>query len=339
VAVPAGESFHGEMAYGSGPAAAVCVPLLPATGARFLAELQQRHPSLPGLPELESGHPPHSGGSTGTSSPPVLNEPPVTAGAAAVVSDSAGPVVPAAAAPESGPAADVVPKIAAPVPPLERLARVLILNTGGTISMKPSPEGYVPDPFFVRSFLRRVPQLSDPNYPLDGLSLTGFVTPVSEFGHRIYYELLEYDPLLDSSNMDQQHWTRIARDIEHFYADFDGFVVMHGTDTMCYTASALSFMFTALAKTVVFTGAQVPMSAQRSDGVSNLLGALMIAGHYVIPEVCVFFNNHLYRGNRCSKISSTTFDGFSSPNFPPLVHLGVRITVAWDSVFHHGSVR
>eukprot|EP00039_Didymoeca_costata_P015039 m.249767 g.249767 ORF g.249767 m.249767 type:complete len:123 (-) comp16141_c0_seq17:3764-4132(-) len=105
--------------------------------------------------------------------------------------------------------------------------------------------------------------------------------------------VIEYDPLLDSSNMNMEDWLRIARDIHRFYHDWHGFVILHGTDSMAYTSSALSFILENLGKTVIVTGSQVPLKEQRNDGASNLQGALLIAGHYIIPEVGLFFNNKL----------------------------------------------
>ena len=135
-------------------------------------------------------------------------------------------------------------------------------------------------------------------------------------------------------------WIRIATDIELNYSTFDGFVILHGTDTMSYTSSALSFMLEDLGKTVVVTGAQIPMSQLRNDAVDNLLGALVIAGHYIIPgmvhafshlgeyrsstECCLYFNHTLFRGNRVSKMSSYDLNAFNSPNFPPLVNGKLR---------------
>ncbi|CDO77646.1 hypothetical protein BN946_scf184963.g3 [Trametes cinnabarina] len=142
---------------------------------------------------------------------------------------------------------------------------------------------------------------------------------------RIRYVILEWHPMLDSSNIEIQDWIRIATDIELNYSNFDGFVILHGTDTMAYTSSALSFMLEDLGKTVVVTGAQIPMSQLRNDAVDNLLGALVIAGHYIIPECSLYFNHTLFRGNRVSKISSYDLNAFSSPNFPPLVNATLRL--------------
>ncbi|ORZ21234.1 asparaginase-domain-containing protein [Absidia repens] len=162
--------------------------------------------------------------------------------------------------------------------------------------------------------------------------LPSLITPISLYGKRIRYSILEYDPLLDSCNMTMEDWVRIAKDIEVNYAYFDAFIVLHGTDTMAYTASALSFMLEELGKTVIITGSQVPLTEVRNDAVENLLGALTIAGHFVIPEVSLYFGKKLYRGNRTSKISAVDFEAFDSPNIPSLVDVGIDIDVRWPLV-------
>ncbi|TFY65701.1 hypothetical protein EVG20_g5391 [Dentipellis fragilis] len=134
-------------------------------------------------------------------------------------------------------------------------------------------------------------------------------------------------------------WIRIATEIELNYSLYDAFVVLHGTDTMAYTSSALSFLLEDLGKTVILTGAQIPLSQLRNDAVDNFLGALTIAGLYIIPECCLFFNHTLYRGNRVSKVSSHDFNAFTSPNFAPLVNVGIDIVVNWNDVIRPTSLR
>ena len=146
------------------------------------------------------------------------------------------------------------------------------------------------------------------------------------------YFILEYERLLDSSNMTMSDWIRIATDIEKYYHKFDAFLVLHGTDTMSYTASALSFLLENLGKPVIITGSQIPLSELRNDASDNLLGALTIAGHYVIPEVSLYFNNRLFRGNRTTKQKAMDFDAFDSPNLKPLARVGVNIEVDWIEV-------
>ncbi|KAJ7709644.1 L-asparaginase [Mycena rosella] len=154
----------------------------------------------------------------------------------------------------------------------------------------------------------------------------------------IRYAILEWNPLLDSSNIETEDWIRLASEIELNYS-FDAFVILHGTDTMSYTSSALSFLLEDLGKTVILTGAQIPLSQLRNDAVDNLMGALSIAGNYIIPECCLYFNHTLFRGNRVSKISSYDLGAFQSPNFPPLVNVGIDIVVNWNDVIRQTSLR
>ncbi|KAL1925635.1 uncharacterized protein VTP21DRAFT_518 [Calcarisporiella thermophila] len=168
--------------------------------------------------------------------------------------------------------------------------------------------------------------------------IPSLITPPSLFGKRIRYSILEYEPLLDSSNMTMSDWKRIATDIEDNYTLFDAFIILHGTDTMAYTASALSFMLEELGKTVILTGSQVPISEVRNDGLENLLGALTIAGHFVIPEVTLYFSNKLFRGNRVTKVSAVDLDAFDSHNLRPLVNVGINFDVAWSEVLRPSTI-
>ncbi|KAF8211983.1 asparaginase-domain-containing protein [Mycena galopus ATCC 62051] len=154
----------------------------------------------------------------------------------------------------------------------------------------------------------------------------------------IRYAILEWSPLLDSSNIETEDWIRLASEIELNYS-FDAFVILHGTDTMAYSSSALSFLLEDLGKTVILTGAQIPLSQLRNDAVENLMGALTIAGNYIIPECCLYFNHTLFRGNRVSKISSYDLGAFQSPNFPPLVNVGIDIAVEWNNVIRQTTLR
>ncbi|GAA98674.1 uncharacterized protein L969DRAFT_95101 [Mixia osmundae IAM 14324] len=151
-------------------------------------------------------------------------------------------------------------------------------------------------------------------------------------GRRIRYAVYEYEKLIDSAEIESSDWIRIAQDVERNYAAWDGFIVVHGTDTMSYTASALSFLLEHLGKPVIVTGAQIPLSEVRNDGVENLLGALLLSGHYNIPEVLLYFDHTAYRGNRTTKSSSFDFAAFSSPNLAPLAEVGINFDVAWDLV-------
>ncbi len=182
---------------------------------------------------------------------------------------------------------------------------IYIAYTGGTIGMKPSQHGYVPAAGFLSQTLQDMPEFHRSEMPL--------------------FTLHEYDHLLDSSDMKPADWQRIAEDISRNYAKYDGFIILHGTDTMAYTASALSFMLENLSKPVIVTGSQIPLAELRSDGQVNLLNALYIAANYPIAEVSLFFNNRLLRGNRSRKVDADGFNAFDSPNFPSLIEAGINI--------------
>jgi lysophospholipase len=159
-------------------------------------------------------------------------------------------------------------------------------------------------------------------------------TPISAYGRQMRYTVLEFAELLDSSSIDARGWNDIAMSISNNYQLFDAFVVLHGTDSLGYTCSALSFMLQNLGKPVIFTGSQVPMLELQNDATDNLLGSLIIAGHFMIPEVCLFFNHKLYRGNRTSKTSANDFDAFSSPNHPPLATMtSLKTHVEWPLIY------
>nr|XP_031535298.1 60 kDa lysophospholipase isoform X4 [Vicugna pacos] len=156
-------------------------------------------------------------------------------------------------------------------------------------------------------------------------------------GQRVVYTVLECQPLFDSSDMTIAEWVQIAQTIERHYAQYDGFVVIHGTDTMAFAASVLSFVLENLQKTIILTGAQVPIHALWNDGRENLLGALLLAGQYVIPEVCLFFQNQLFRGNRVTKVDTRRFAAFCSPNLPPLAIVGADVTINRELVRRAGG--
>ncbi|KDN39943.1 asparaginase-domain-containing protein [Tilletiaria anomala UBC 951] len=164
------------------------------------------------------------------------------------------------------------------------------------------------------------------------MRLPTMITPKGASGKRVRYAVLEYDPLLDSSEMTFSDWKRLSRDIALNYAQFDAFIVLHGTDTMAYTASALSMLLENLGKSVIVTGAQVPLSELRNDAIENMLGALTLAGDYILPEVTLYFASKLYRGNRTSKTSNDALAAFDSPNMPPLASVGIDIRVHWQLV-------
>jgi L-asparaginase len=137
----------------------------------------------------------------------------------------------------------------------------------------------------------------------------------------------EYNPLLDSANMTPAEWVKIARDIARNYAKYDGFVVLHGTDTMAYTASALPFMLRNLGKPVIITGSQIPLCEIRNDARENLITSLLIAARYPVPEVCLYFGGKLLRGCRSVKVSANGFAAFDSPNVPPVGVVGSDIAI------------
>jgi L-asparaginase len=185
--------------------------------------------------------------------------------------------------------------------------RIYIAYTGGTIGMKPSDKGFIPEPGYFSEQIKKLPELAYPDMP--------------------EVTMHEYENLLDSSNITPDDWYRIATDIETNYNDYDGFIVLHGTDTMAYTASALSFMLKNLSKPVIVTGSQIPWSQMRTDARDNLITSIFLASAYPIPEVTLYFHNRLYRGNRARKTDASGFHAFESPNFPQLVKVGSRINV------------
>ena len=183
--------------------------------------------------------------------------------------------------------------------------RIYIAYTGGTIGMKASSEGYVPVKGHLSDAILQTPDFLRSEMP--------------------EFDINEYEPLIDSSNMAPSDWQRIADDIKAHYHQYDGFIVLHGTDTMAYTSSALSFMFSGLTKPIIITGSQIPFSQLRSDGQVNLLNSLFIAANYPINEVGLYFNNKLFRGNRSIKAYADGFNAFDSPNMPPLLEAGINI--------------
>jgi L-asparaginase len=183
--------------------------------------------------------------------------------------------------------------------------RIYVAYTGGTIGMKASEEGYVPVKDHLTESINSTPDFHREEMP--------------------DFTINEYQPLIDSSNMTPADWQRIADDIKEHYDDYDGFVVLHGTDTMAYTSSALSFMFENLSKPIIVTGSQIPLSQLRSDGQVNVLNSLYIAANYPINEVGLYFNNKLFRGNRSIKAYADGFNAFDSPNMPPLLEAGINI--------------
>lgn len=185
--------------------------------------------------------------------------------------------------------------------------RVYVAYTGGTIGMAPTAGGYAPEPGLLQRLTQRFPEFQSRQAP-------DFV-------------IREYNALKDSANISPDDWNIIAEDIAENYDDFDGFVILHGTDTMAYTASALSFILEGLIKPVVLTGSQIPLCEARNDARNNLMTSLIIAGSRQVPEVCLYFNGVLLRGNRSVKVHADGFDAFASPNYPALGDIGIDIEI------------
>ena len=192
---------------------------------------------------------------------------------------------------------------------VDKKSAVLLIFTGGTISMSEDP---------TTGALR----------PIDFNRLQDFMPELKDIGVR--FKSIPFIPFIDSSDMNPDVWEKMALIIQENYDDYDGFVILHGTDTMAYSASALSFMLDNLTKPVIFTGAQLPIGMLRSDAKENMLTAIEIAtayenGHPIVPEVCIFFEDTLFRGNRTTKKNAEHFNAFNSYNYPPLAKAGVHI--------------
>lgn len=209
--------------------------------------------------------------------------------------------------------------------------KILIIVTGGTISMIHSEKGYIVKKNFMFNFLKEHPSFCDMDYTFFHAEDDFLITPETIYKKRIYFKILEFETIIDSSNMNIVYWLQIAECIEKHYSKYDAFIILHGTDTMAYTSSALSFMFENLNKTVIITGSQVPLSLMRNDAYNNLLSAIIIAGHFTIPEVLILFRDKLFRGNRARKRDAQDLDGFDSPNFVPLAEFSsINFDIKWD---------
>ena len=191
-----------------------------------------------------------------------------------------------------------------------RKAALLLIYTGGTIGMKQDLQDQTLKPFDFREILKEVPELRKFAFKIDTYT---------------------FDPLIDSSDVEPGLWQRLAELIRTRYDHYDGFIILHGTDTMSYSASVLSFMLDGLAKPVIFTGSQLPIGVPRTDGKENLISSVEIAsakdtdGSALVPEVCICFDSLLMRGNRTVKVNSEVFRAFQSPNYPPLAEAGINI--------------
>ena len=189
-------------------------------------------------------------------------------------------------------------------------SKVLLIYTGGTIGMNRNPHTGALEPFDFEHLLYNVPELKQFDMQID---------------------TYQFSPPIDSSDMSPRLWTELSHVIADHYDDYDGFVVLHGTDTMAYTASALSYMLENLTKPVIFTGSQLPIGQLRTDGKENLITSIEIAaarhadGTPIVPEVCIYFSGKLLRGNRSTKMNADGFDAFDSFNYPHLADAGVNI--------------
>jgi L-asparaginase len=200
---------------------------------------------------------------------------------------------------------------------------ILIIYSGGTIGMIRDPGKGTLKPFDFKKIMKLIPE-------------------IKSLGYRI--ESYNFNPPIDSSDIEPDTWINMAEIIEKNYHEFDGFVILHGTDTMAYSASALSFMLENLAKPVIFTGAQLPIGELRTDGKENLITSIVIAaareyGQPVVPEVCIYFENKLSRGNRTSKVNVEQFNAFQSANYPYLAKAGVHLVYSRESVMYPGKFR
>lgn len=201
---------------------------------------------------------------------------------------------------------------------MAKIPHILLIYTGGTIGMIKDFETGALKAFNFDKLLKHIPELKHLNCTIDSAS---------------------FDEPIDSSNMNPNYWISITEIIENNYEKFDGFVVLHGSDTMAYTASAISFMFENLSKPVIFTGSQLPIGDLRTDAKENLITSIEIAasqknGKSIISEVCLYFEYKLYRANRTTKINSEHFEAFTSPNYPPLCESGVHLKFNDAFIYH-----
>ena len=196
-------------------------------------------------------------------------------------------------------------------------SKILLIYTGGTIGMIKDYSSGALKSFNFDNLLKHIPEISQLDCKIDSVSLK--------------------EPI-DSSNMNPEKWVLIAEVIENNYVNYDGFVVLHGSDTMSYTASAISFMFENLSKPIIFTGSQLPIGDLRTDAKENLITSIQIAatqenGNPIISEVCLYFEYKLYRANRTTKINAEHFQAFASPNFPALCESGVHLKFRRELLF------
>jgi L-asparaginase len=206
---------------------------------------------------------------------------------------------------------------------MQSKVKILLIYTGGTIGMMKNFETGALKAFNFSKLLQKIPELKQLDCEIETIS---------------------FEKPMDSSNFNPKHWVQIAEIIEENYSKFNGFVVLHGSDTMSYTASALSFILENLNKPVIFTGSQLPIGDLRTDAKENLITAIQIAAlqhknKAVIQEVCLYFEYKLYRGNRTTKINAEHFNAFASPNYPELVESGVYLKVNHDVLLSKNALK
>lgn len=206
---------------------------------------------------------------------------------------------------------------------MQSKVKILLIYTGGTIGMMKHFESGALKAFNFSKLLQKIPELKQLDCEIETIS---------------------FEKPMDSSNFNPKHWVQIAEIIEENYSKFNGFVVLHGSDTMSYTASALSFILENLNKPVIFTGSQLPIGDLRTDAKENLITAIQIAAlqhknKAVIQEVCLYFEYKLYRGNRTTKINAEHFNAFASPNYPELVESGVHLKVNHDVLLSKNALK
>lgn len=188
--------------------------------------------------------------------------------------------------------------------------KVLIIYNGGTIGMMPGAEGYVPVPGFLQQQMAQIPAFAHHKVP--------------------DYDIIEQHPLIDSANMHPDRWWGLAELIAQYHSRYAGFVILHGTDTLAYTASALPFMLQGLRKPVILTGSQIPLCEVRNDAQENLITSLLLASQFAVPEVCLYFGGRLLRGCRSTKIDASGLQAFGSPNYPLLGEAGISLKIHWE---------
>jgi L-asparaginase len=198
---------------------------------------------------------------------------------------------------------------------------ILIIYTGGTIGMREDPKTKTLSPMKFEMIQEEIPELYKLGFEIESVT---------------------FNPPIDSANMTPGIWIELAKTIKENYSRYDGFVILHGTDTMAYTASALSYMLENLDKPVIMTGSQLPIGILRTDGKENIITAIQIAaakkhGKAVVPEVCIYFSSHLFRGNRTTKEDSQQFSAFTSHHYPKLAVAGVDIRYNYEKINYPGS--